>query len=432
MVFLGLLSIFFGLYRVDNRYIFDWDQEDDAIKTMGMIENRKPLLIGQRVTHENSFFAGPYHFYFLLPFYGLMQGNPKAGLVAMVVINMLTVVSGFLIISKFEGRKVGLISSVLFLINQSEISWSAMYLPLFGIWSWWAVNKLLKSRKNIKWVLVMWGFFGVSHIIASSIIVPITVAWLFSRDKKWEKKDLLVGILGGLVFLTPLLVFDIRHDFLNLKKVIEMLQGKTKIARQVWLPAVTYFKSLNILGLKWLGQRVMVIERMLVIIVGVIGIYRIKDIGKKIVSIVWVVTPLVAMFLYKGGVSEYYFSIGLVMIIILLARELAKLNKLAMPILGILLVSNFLRLGQIDIKTSLYNKTEIVRYLVGQQTDQIFNVSYELPLGWNTGFGYLFKYLGKEPQNIDQGHLYTIMLDKDESKTGQTVARSGVYILKRR
>ncbi len=432
MVFLGLLSIFFGLYRVDNRYIFDWDQEDDAIKTMGMIENRKPLLIGQRVTHENSFFAGPYHFYFLLPFYGLMQGNPKAGLVALTIINMLTVVSGFLIISKFEGRKVGLISSVLFLINQSEISWSAMYLPLFGIWNWWAVNKLLESRKNIKWILPMWGFFGVSHIIASSIITTIITAWLISKDKKWKKKDLLIGILGGLMFLMPLLIFDIRHDFLNLKKVIEMLQGKTKIARQIWLPAVTYFKSLNLLGLKWLGQRVMVIERMLVIIVGVIGVYRIKDIGKKIVSIVWVVTPLVAMFLYKGGVSEYYFSIGLVMIIILLARELAKLNKLAMPILGILLVSNFLRLGQIDIKTSLYNKMEIAEYLVSQQRDPVFNVSYELPLGWDTGFGYLFKYLGKEPQNIDQGHLYTIMLDKDESKTGQTVARSGVYILKRR
>jgi len=432
ILILCILSIFFSLYKIDDRYRFDWDQEDDAVKVMGMIENKKPLLIGQRVSHENSFFAGPYHFYYLLPFYGLMGGDPRAGIVAMTFTNLITVISMYIVASKLYGRKVGLTASGLILINQNETSWSVMYLSLFGIWGWWGVNKILESRTNIKWVLPLWGFFSVSHLIPTSILVAIVAAWLLSEDKKYSKKDLIIGIVGGLIFLTPLVVFDLRHDFLNTRKFFEMLKGETKIAREIWLPAKVYFRSLNLIGIDRFGQIWEQAERIIVVLISFLALLGIKKREKIILVLVWLLTPLATMFLYKGGVSEYYYRLAGVLLVLLISMFISNIGKVSWLILSLLLINNYMRLNTEKTNIGLQNKMEIVEYLVNQKRDEVFNVSYELPLGWDNGFKYLFKYLGKQPQNIDEGHLYTIMLDQDEDKSGETMARSGVLLLKRR
>ncbi len=431
ILILCILSIFFSIYRVDDRYRFDWDQEDDAIKVMGMIENKKPLLIGQRVSHENSFFAGPYHFYYLLPFYGLMDGDPRAGIVAMTFTNLVTVISIYIVASRLYGSRAGLIASGLMLINQNETSWSVMHLAFFGVWMWWGVNKITESRKNILWVLPVWSFASVTHLIPTSLGVPILVAWFVSKDKKVDKKDLIKAIFGVVIFAIPLVVFDLRHDFLNTRKFFEMLKGETKIAREIWLPVKVYFRSLNLIGIARFGQVWEQAERIIVVLISFLALLG-KKRDKNIVILVWLLTPLITMFLYKGGVSEYYYRLAGVLLVLLISKFISNFGKVSWLIMGLLLINNFMRLNTEKTNIGLRNKKEIVEYLVNQKRDEVFNVSYELPLGWDNGFKYLFKYLGKQPQNIDEGHLYTVMLDQDDYKSGETVKRSGVLILKRR
>jgi len=427
-----LISLFFGLWKISDRYEFGWDQEDDAKKVMGMIEEKKPLLIGPRVSSEDGFFVGPYHYYYLLPFYGLNKGNPKSGIMAVTVINLATVISLYWVCRKLYGQKTAIGASLLMILAQKEIGWSAMYLGLVGVWGWWGVNKLLQSRKNIVWVLAFWGLASNLHLAPVSMGVPILAGFWLSNDKKFDKKELVRAMVGFLVFFLPLVVFEIRHDFLNIRKIVGMVWGEKITERENWLAVKVFWKSLSIFGLKWGREAEVWGERGMVLLGALRGIFLLKNKKEKIMASLWLINPLIAMMIYKGGVSEYYYSIAGVVIIILLARNLALMKGWGWLIVGIMIINGGANLMEEKSEISLKNKMELAGYLTSQKQDKVFNLSYELPLGLDNGFGYLFKYLGKTPKNVDEGHLYTIMLDRDEAKTGETVARSGALILKRR
>ena len=94
------ITLFFRLYQLKDRYIFDWDQEDDAYKVTDIIQTLKPRLIGPRVANEAGFFVGPFHYYFLLPFYAITSGNPYAGAYAAIFVAVSTTVILFLLFSR--------------------------------------------------------------------------------------------------------------------------------------------------------------------------------------------------------------------------------------------------------------------------------------------------------------------------------------------
>src|SRR3990172_7040293 len=110
LLIITLLTILFSCVNFQKRYAFDWDQEDDAYKVASIIELKKPLLIGPRVAGADSFFTGPYHYYFLLLFYLATSGDPIAGFYAVVLVNILTTLTVFIVTDRLFGFKTAIIA----------------------------------------------------------------------------------------------------------------------------------------------------------------------------------------------------------------------------------------------------------------------------------------------------------------------------------
>jgi hypothetical protein len=79
----------------------------------------------------------------------------------------------------------------------------------------------------------------------------------------------------------------------------------------------------------------------------------------------------------------------------------------------------------------LYYQTQAVSYIVNQKIDPIFNVSYSVPINEDMGYKYLFKYLGREPQDIPQGHLWTIVAPANSEDTKPLAVFGNIGVIRR-
>lgn len=430
-IILVLICLFFGFYHWQQRYGFDWDQADEATKVMAIIHDKKPALIGPRVASADGFFTAPYHYYFLLPFYMLAKGDPIAGLWAVITISILTVLAYFEVGRKLYDWKIGLAAAVLWLATQASfISWNAMYISLWGIIGFYWCVKLAEGKE--KYFLPLVGLImiaGVTHIASFTMLATLAAAVIIGKIAIRPKQIGLAAGLTGLIFL-PLIIFDLRHQFLNSRKIIEFLGGSGQPMTDRWLFLKTFWGSLDIVGGFSGGRQIFL--RAISVLIGLSFLIK-ADKKQRVLIIVWFLVPVAALAFYHGNIPEYYYGVAVCLLPLLLAYFLMKIKVkiLGVIVIGLIVILRINLLIQQHTLVTLADKKVIVSYLVNQKTDPYFNFSYELPPGWDTGYEYLFGFYGRKPTTDSRGHLYTITTIDNPAK-GERVIECGVLRLLRR
>ena len=113
LTIIGLSVIFLGVtLPLRKNYIFDWDQAADY-EAVEKIAGGKLTLIGPRVTSDKGFFLGPWHYYFLVPFFKLTNGSLEMGFWAVLLIQYLYLIITFWVSKKWGGVLAGIIAGIL-------------------------------------------------------------------------------------------------------------------------------------------------------------------------------------------------------------------------------------------------------------------------------------------------------------------------------
>lgn len=412
--FVLLLIVIFSVWlksaNLSNRYIFDWDQTDDATKVMTMVWERKPTLLGPRVSTENGFFTGPYYYYFLLPFYLATSGNPIAGAMAAIFIGALSTTLTFFVAEKFYGKGVGFLASIIVASSVSTISWNAMLITPLSLIGYYLCHQLLKSDR----LLIPAALFASLASSIHLVVAPITgcfVAGIIVSKKRIPFKTIIYGLLALLVFFVPTIIFDIRHQFLNFNKILEFAGGRmTSEIYPTWLFLRTFWRSLVISGYGF--------EKIIILIALCYGVYKQKDIQSKIITLIWILLPILLLSQYKGNIPEYYYGMVTSLAPLFIAKLFVDLLSIwiILPLVGVLIYSQIQFVLHDRAFITLSDKLNVVKYIVNQKEYPIFNVSYDLPLGYNTGYQYIFKYLKHEPYSGPEGHLFSIALSSKENE----------------
>ncbi len=431
LFFLVGVSLLFSLIKISQGYTFEWDQSDDASKVMYMIHQKKPLLIGPRVSNDNGFFVGPYHYYFLLPFYFLTQGDPLAGAYAVAFVNILTTIVSFLLIRRIFGYKTAFFFSLLNSIFVQKICWNAMYAPLISIISFYLCYQIINNKKiNFPLSMLFAGFIANIHLVPISL-TPIIIFSFFISNKKPKIKEICLGILFFCLPFLPLIIFDLRHQFLNIHKLWSMIfdrQNNFTYDKFLWLK--TFWNSLNIFG--FTSDK---FGKLFSLIILIISPFLFKNKKNTLLILIWILFPLIVLSQYHGSISEYYYSLITSLVPLFLIISIFKLKNIFLRSAIILVLLFFsIKSNIVNNKPliSLNDKKAVVKYLVEQQQDQPFNLSYETGIGMDFGFDYLFNYYGNPPKNIPQAHLYTLFIDQTLPKDLNVVFKKSVYSLVRR
>lgn len=432
VLFLVCITIFFRLYHLSDRYTFDWDQEDDAIKVMEMVKTHKPRLIGPRVANESGFFVGPFHYYFLSPFFILSRGNPYFGAYATVFTSIITTITMYLFFEKIFNSNIAFISSMFYASSSNITSWNVIYTPLLSTLIFYLCYQLITAQKKLfPFLVFLYSFSFTTHLVPAVLIIPIIVSILLSRFKP-DKKQIILSLILFLIPLIPLFVFDLRHNFINLLSLRNFFLLPKQISENVpFLFLRSFWRSLNLIYIK--SPVAVFLIRIFIILISLFEIFKTKNKKLKKLFLVWIMAPILVLSLYSGNIPEYYYGTSLILFPVFIALFINRLNNKYINLFIIILIL-FFQFQSISLNggITLKNKLDLARYLVSQSQDTIFNLSYDIPPGLNSGFNYLFKYLGKEPRNIPQGHLYSVYMTSSQPKTGQIVYSNNIFSLIRK
>lgn len=190
-----------------------------------------PTLIGP-YTSLAGVFQGPLYYYLIAIPSKLTNGDPLGPLVLMLCISMLTIILASYYSWRYFGFTTALIICVLFSVSPEAIAaatytwnphpmWLLIVLYIFTFY-------LLFSGKT-KMHLFVWPIialmFHFEAALGFFIGIISTLMTVLTLRKKIFSIHLAIGLCIAILGFTPLLLFDLRHDFLMTKSVITLLKG---------------------------------------------------------------------------------------------------------------------------------------------------------------------------------------------------------------
>lgn len=407
-LFLLLVFLFFRMYGLDKRIAFGWDQERDAFAVSEILKG-KLTLIGPRVIGPNGFFLPPYFFYILSPFYFVGKGDPRVSLLFFLFSYW---VLFFVLSYKFISKSVGKNESVLFILIWSvlplaigidRIAWNPIFIPLIFIILLFAHYKYY-STGNLHWFLVLClsYFFGASFHIQGLFYFPFLLTAFIVNKEVFLKKLVLLVFSAFLVFL-PILLFDLRHNFLNFSLIFNFSQNLLVKGGllDVWSNFVSMF-----VGLRFEKAAAFVFY-LIFVILNLFLLIRINVGYKKHLSyslfLILLLFPVVFYF-YGFRPSEYYFNF-LVPVFVLIFSIFIPLVKSALSrlLLIFFLVAFIFWSAKLNLKNSvyydgesLYFKERVVYFIKEITQNRNYNLSIDSKKGKDAGFYYLLKFYGLE------------------------------------
>lgn len=383
--------IFLRLWHLPQISIFSWDQERDARVVEKIITRFDLPLIGPRVVGDNGFYLGPYFFYLLTPFYWLSHLHPIATLYFLIFISASFFIFTFLTLKKIFNFKVAAIFLLIWgllpaTISHDQIAWNPILIPLSFSF---LLLFLHYFRDDYRYYLLLGFFLGLTfHFHFQALFYSLfSLGYLFYQKPKSFLKFLWL-IPGFLLTFLPLLIFDLRHQWLNLQLFFNFFFGPTVTARSLFsfLPVWTNYIA-QITGFN--NSIFAIVFYFFLLAYG----YSQRQRPFFIPLTLLIFLSPFAFMLYGHRPSEYYFNYLLPIIILYFSVIFSSINLNKYAFLLIFFLLSFLSFKHIrQNPTSLFYKDQIVKNTKNILGDKDIYLTFSTPPGENNGFDYLIDY----------------------------------------
>ncbi len=235
-----IIGTFLRFYRFTSTLQFLGDQGRDALVVLHIIRDHHPVLIGP-VTSTGNMYLGPLYYYFMVPFLMLTYPSPLGPAYFVAVLSIITIFLIYWLGKDLVGERAALIGAAAYAVSATAItyarfSWNPNPAPFFAIILLWASQKVLQQKY---WyfvvislcvaVLVQLHYVTLLGGAAASILWLIELVRLIRSPIKravYLKTFILSTLIAGGLFLfslLPLVLFDFRHQFLNLHSLQKLL-----------------------------------------------------------------------------------------------------------------------------------------------------------------------------------------------------------------
>ncbi len=238
---LFFLALAFRLYRLSATQIFLEDEGRDLLMVKYMVDTKRPVLLGPQ-TSTGNMYLGPFYYYFIAPALLFAHFNPIGPAILIALTGALTVFLFYRFLSSRFGWKTGLIASLLYAVMPLPVmftrnSWNPNLVPLISLLIIWVVDKILFESNNFKNLnrlfLILGALVGILiqlHYMALIILPFLALVLIFKLGKKLPLTSYLslltFTLLTFTITLSPFIVFEFRHQFVNTKAIVRFIQAK--------------------------------------------------------------------------------------------------------------------------------------------------------------------------------------------------------------
>lgn len=231
-ILLAYLSLILRGVEVANKNpLFLFDQGRDYLAVKEIVINHKPTLIGSEigvgVAGFRGIFHGPFYYYFLAIPFIIFNGDPYGGVVLMFLFGILAIILSFYLGKKLFGTFGGVIAALLVsvsppLTSQSRFVWNSHPTSPFILFVFIFLYLFLKSKKN-KYLFLASFFSGFIYNFELAIAIPMVITLIFYSLfilKLRVVKQYLLIILGLLFSFSPMIFFEVKHDFMAINGML--------------------------------------------------------------------------------------------------------------------------------------------------------------------------------------------------------------------
>jgi 4-amino-4-deoxy-L-arabinose transferase-like glycosyltransferase len=400
-----LLGLSLRLYKLDQRTSFDADQEWLATRSYEMLAGDTPLL--GPVTSVGNFSIGP-GFIYLWSIVGMFtNSSPISGAYLSVILGVVTLLAFYLFCKHFVDSKTAYVFLFLTSISSNLIFWdqspwapSLFYVSQIIL----LTGAYLATKNKLGYILIALGFIGgfQSHFGIVLSFISVVLYFIFVRPVKIDLKTLLWSLFVLVVGLSPNIIFDLTHNFSNIKKIADAIKGEG-VSYFVGLNKIINVLNINTTSIIYPRNNNLVdsaITKGIFALVIVNGISLLRNKVDKNVSLLLLITgifPAILFYFQQGKFSEYYLMMTVPSLLLLVSLLIKKIISKKILIGLVLIVSIYLNLGQINSRYVSWNlkaKSDIAKTIVSIGGYDDYGISLNSKLGNQFGFNYIFKHYG--------------------------------------
>ncbi len=233
-----LVAVFLRFYKFEEFVTFLGDQGRDAIIIKRIVTFEHFPAIGPP-SSIGQIYLGPFYYYLIAPFLLFFNFNPIGPAAGVALLSILGIIFSHFVVRKEINHLVALIFTIFLTfsavnIQFSRFSWNPNLLPIFSFFTLYFYYKTFTTKNKLHAIL-FGSFLSFSiqlHHLAFLLIIPIFLSYLSSRIYfgislkrilKLVQDDIgniLISIFSSLLFSFPLIIFDLRHNFLNSKNLV--------------------------------------------------------------------------------------------------------------------------------------------------------------------------------------------------------------------
>jgi len=235
-----LCAAFLRLYRLSDFAMFLADQGRDALIIRGIATLEHFPAIGPP-SSIGMVYLGPFFYYLVAPFLLLTGLHPIGLALGSAVLMIAGIIIAYIVIKRELGYGTALIFLILAAfsfqnIEASRFSWNPNLLPVFSFMTLLFASSLAK-KPTLKSGVLLGFFYALSfqlHHLAAFLGAPIALIFLFGFFQNKKREVFFTPVIMSLgafaVVSSPLILFDLKHQFLNLKNIISVFTQQNVVA----------------------------------------------------------------------------------------------------------------------------------------------------------------------------------------------------------
>lgn len=451
------LSVLFRFYNFQNLFFFGMDQEYEALIVKNIVTLKHFPLIGVNAS-DTGLYLGPAFLYFAaIPFY-IFQGNPLGWGAAASLLGVLTVYFIYKVSKEMFSEKVGFFASFLYASSfltsfYDRQFWNPTPIPLFSLLIGFLLYKILnKNRKSLLLLALSFGIAVQAHL-SILIFLPLIIYVVMKRFKILRLKTVLLSIIIFILLQTPIILFELRHNFLNTNAFINLVAKKSEqtassgfsernslllstLGRFFWVPYKPdlFLESGQCKELSGFRKNAFP-EVILITVVGIIifawWCKKKFSLSSKLVLSIFLLTFIFILF-YNRTVFEYYLIFFFPWLAIALGKSLDLIWEkplgmiIVLPVITLFVVLNMTTLFSAYSSYSYPDKLETMRFVKNYALENNYTLEALGNCPRFGGYRYLFEYFVGTPKHSYMDSYFEWLYPKVSAKeeSGKTVLLS--------
>lgn len=423
-----IIGAFLRLYKIDQYMTFLGDEGRDSIIVRNLLVKADPILIGPG-TSVGGMYLGPLYYYFMAPFLLLSNFSPVGPAVGVAILGVATIYLIYIVAKEWFGNKAALVSSFFFAISPTVItyshsSWNPNIMPFFSLLSVYSIWQVYKNKKYAFLITcaISFAFVLQSHYLGLLLGPVLFVFWWLSRA---PLRYTLLSLLSFAFLMSPLLAFDIRHDWMNLRALHKFLTVRDEtvdITPWTAIPkAYPVFEQINssMLTAKNIFGRYLSLILLAWTAYFMTKKEKIKKDKKQYYLLVgWIITGLIGFGLYKQSIHDHYFGFMFATSFLLLGAFVEDRLKAGKKFLNLIVYGLLIYLAVINLKNNpllnqpnnqMYRAKNVANKVLEITEGKPFNLAVLAERNYEDGYRYFMDVEGATVMHADIWDKKTIV-----------------------